>query len=375
MQSGLYGVFSPGPWEFRLRTFSHYGLLIGATLIHVEVAGTELSGLFSWFGPTLSLIVAMGVLALGIALRTWALALLPPATSLSLTVRTEVRVREGPYDFCAHPIYAGGFLTFVAFGLFLHPIALTSLVAASLLRYHRLAAYEEASFAKADVPVEAPTQEDRVPGGLTLLFWSLTELRFLGYALGFYACYESGNIWDLWPAILAVTTFQGLLVALKARYLHIGLASLLILGFALTVALPPDAHATPIRADQDQVDRVLHFVEVGPDDEQLPTGLMRIVYRWWVDLYRHAVSPGGMKKCGMYPNCSRYFHDATRRHGGCMGCMMSADRLFRCNGGRDTAEFYPLILTPHGAFRYDTVDENDFWFGPVSDHAKPGANP
>ena len=42
--------------------------------------------------------------------------------------------------------------------------------------------------------------------------------------------------------------------------------------------------------------------------------------------------------------------------------QLSADRLFRCNGGSDTSSVYPVILTPNGAFRYDPVEENEFWF-------------
>ncbi len=91
-------------------------------------------------------------------------------------------------------------------------------------------------------------------------------------------------------------------------------------------------------------------------------GVFEILWRGLITVYRSWVSPGNMKRCGMYPNCSRYFRLATLRHGGPIGCMMSADRLMRDNGGADSARHYPRILTPHGVLLYDPIEENDFWF-------------
>ncbi len=217
-RSGLRRLLAAGPWEFRLRTFSHYGLLGGVTWLHVVVQGGWERSQIAPGGAAVNTAIALALLGMGIAMRTWALSALPAGTSLSLSVRTEVRVTGGPYRLCPHPIYAGGTLTFLAFGWFLHPAVLAALAAAALVRYVRLGSFEQARLSSAVRPPAPPPPD---APRLTFRFWTLTELRFVGYAVGFVACHLSGDVVDLWPAIGATTAFEGLLVALHARYLRV----------------------------------------------------------------------------------------------------------------------------------------------------------
>lgn len=350
-------------WEFRYRTFTHYGIIALGAIIHEQNAGVAPHGAFAYLGPVAGAAAATLVLFVGLALRTWALSALPAGTSLSLTPRTEVRVTGGAYGFVSHPIYVGGFLTFLAFGFMLHPVALALIVVISFVRYLRLARYEEEQFhhRSTSEPVDAPAA-----GRLTLRFWALTELRFVGYGLGFWLCAWSLDVRHVWIPICALTLIEGVLVAIDRRYLR--LSSILALLLAPVVLAWSPTMAAESSHDAGRGDRIAHFARSGEEDSELPVSVFDVLFLAWVDAYRHGVSPSGMKECGMYPNCSRYFREASLRHGGCLGCMMSVDRVFRCNGGADNRDRYPRILTPHGTLKYDPVDENDYWFGESSEN-------
>jgi putative component of membrane protein insertase Oxa1/YidC/SpoIIIJ protein YidD len=142
---------------------------------------------------------------------------------------------------------------------------------------------------------------------------------------------------------------------------------------SLPPGLPPAAsapapHAKAVRRIPGiPMQRFVDRLAVGKDPPG-PTSVPTVLYLWWIKTYRGLVSPGGMKSCGMDPSCSRYFLDSTEKHGGCIGCMMSVDRLIRDNPQTQQDPHYPLVNTPSGPRHSDPVENNDFWF---ADPPKP----
>lgn len=99
------------------------------------------------------------------------------------------------------------------------------------------------------------------------------------------------------------------------------------------------------------------------EEKPPPTSVPKVVYLWVIKAYRSFVSPGRLKSCPMHPSCSAYFLQATEKHGGCLGCMMSADRFMRDNAAPDRGEYYPHVRTEtRGVKHNDPVEDNDFWF-------------
>jgi hypothetical protein len=78
-----------------------------------------------------------------------------------------------------------------------------------------------------------------------------------------------------------------------------------------------------------------------------------------VGFYRLFVGPALGNRCALEPSCSRYFLEASRRHG-LLGIPMTADRFVRepvvSNSER-------RIRMPDGTWRHpDPVSDHDWWF-------------
>ena len=91
-------------------------------------------------------------------------------------------------------------------------------------------------------------------------------------------------------------------------------------------------------------------------ENNLPAGQMESCNEWWVPLaepsttapdatgvpallgldllwlYQHTLSGKSQGHCPHYPSCSRYATIALHEYGLLPGCVMTAARLYRCNG-------------------------------------------
>ena len=79
-----------------------------------------------------------------------------------------------------------------------------------------------------------------------------------------------------------------------------------------------------------------------------------------VAVYRSQISPAIGSRCSLWPSCSAYFLEATRRHG-LAGIPMGADRLVREPGVVQSGESW--IELPDGRWRIaDPVEAHDKWW-------------
>jgi len=79
--------------------------------------------------------LALGTMAAGLALRTWAVLTLGDLFTMHLSVQREhAIIRDGPYRFVRHPSYLGAFVMYVSTALFLHAW-LAALAAVALLPF------------------------------------------------------------------------------------------------------------------------------------------------------------------------------------------------------------------------------------------------
>ena len=78
-----------------------------------------------------------------------------------------------------------------------------------------------------------------------------------------------------------------------------------------------------------------------------------------VGFYRLFVGPAIGSRCVLEPSCSRYYLEASRKHG-VVGVPMIADRFVRepVVSGSDR-----LVRRPDGTWRHpDPVSDHDWWF-------------
>ena len=79
-----------------------------------------------------------------------------------------------------------------------------------------------------------------------------------------------------------------------------------------------------------------------------------------VGFYRAAIGPAIGSRCALEPSCSRYFLQASRKHG-LLGVPMTVDRFVR--EPVVSAPDRPWVLTDSGDWRHpDPVEDHDGWF-------------
>ncbi len=92
-----------------------------------------------------------------------------------------------------------------------------------------------------------------------------------------------------------------------------------------------------------------------------PAGTGSLFARAVVAFYRFAIGPAIGARCALEPSCSRYFVQASRKHGW-LGVPMTADRFVR--EPVVSAPDRPWVRNADGAWRHpDPVEDHDFWFG------------
>ncbi|MSQ29572.1 MAG: membrane protein insertion efficiency factor YidD [Dehalococcoidia bacterium] len=65
-----------------------------------------------------------------------------------------------------------------------------------------------------------------------------------------------------------------------------------------------------------------------------------------IRFYQRFISPGLGVACRYEPSCSRYAHEAIKRHGTARGVWMAARRLSRCRpGGGEGYDSVPNVQT------------------------------
>lgn len=80
-----------------------------------------------------------------------------------------------------------------------------------------------------------------------------------------------------------------------------------------------------------------------------------------VSFYRKFIGPAIGSRCVLEPSCSRYFLEASRKHG-LLGLPMVADRFVREPAA--SAPDRPWVQTTSGQWRHpDPVSDHDWWFG------------
>ena len=81
--------------------------------------------------------------------------------------------------------------------------------------------------------------------------------------------------------------------------------------------------------------------------------------------YRTFVGTAIGDRCVLQPSCSRYFLEASRRHG-LLGIPMITDRFVREPAA--SAPDRPWVRMPSGEWRHpDPVEDHDFWFSKTGD--------
>ena len=81
--------------------------------------------------------------------------------------------------------------------------------------------------------------------------------------------------------------------------------------------------------------------------------------------YRTFIGTAIGDRCVLQPSCSRYFLQASRKHG-LLGIPMIADRFVREPAA--SAPDRPWVKTPSGEWRHpDPVEDHDFWFSKAPD--------
>ena len=94
------------------------GLLVGLSWMYVFVAVLVVAAMGYGLMPTWFCCIGIIVMAVGIALRMWAVTVLGRYFSRTLDVEPKQKVVEaGPYRYVRHPSYTGVLLFFVGMGL------------------------------------------------------------------------------------------------------------------------------------------------------------------------------------------------------------------------------------------------------------------
>ncbi len=80
---------------------------------------------------------------------------------------------------------------------------------------------------------------------------------------------------------------------------------------------------------------------------------------WFIGFYRSQISPAIGNRCSLYPSCSEYFVQASRKHG-VLALPMIADRFIREPEASNRRQ-YPYILDDGRTLYRDPVEFHDFW--------------
>ena len=128
-----------------------------------------LSGLGGYL-PEWTVAIGVPVMALGLAIRVWALTTLGKFFTMPITLRSDHElVRNGPYRWIRHPAYTGGFLTAIGLPLILGtPAGFVVTIVACLAAYvHRIRIEEAVLVSRfGDVYRDYATQTWRLLPGL-----------------------------------------------------------------------------------------------------------------------------------------------------------------------------------------------------------------
>jgi putative membrane protein insertion efficiency factor len=71
----------------------------------------------------------------------------------------------------------------------------------------------------------------------------------------------------------------------------------------------------------------------------MTSGIAKKIILFFIDAYRHALSPFLPPSCRFTPTCSQYSRDAIERYGAAKGSFLALKRILRCHpfhpGGHD----------------------------------------
>ena len=90
-------------------------------------------------------------------------------------------------------------------------------------------------------------------------------------------------------------------------------------------------------------------------DKRIITSSTELVFQTAIRIFQERVSPIDGPRCGFYPTCSRYGHEAIKDKGVLKGGLMTVDRLIRCNPWKGTSGEYKIL--PNGRL-IDRVEDN-----------------
>lgn len=145
-------------------------------------------------------------------------------------------------------------------------------------------------------------------------------------------------------------------IALAAELEAEGAESEALFVLAAADVLQGGAPATPM--DETVLNTAGPAPHSGKSSE--PRSIGAWLARGVVSFYRTFVGPAIGARCVLEPSCSRYFLEASRKHG-ILGLPMLADRLVREPDA--SAPDRPWAQTPSGQWRHpDPVADHDWWF-------------
>jgi putative membrane protein insertion efficiency factor len=78
-------------------------------------------------------------------------------------------------------------------------------------------------------------------------------------------------------------------------------------------------------------------------------------------LWQHTLSGHDGSRCPFYPTCSRYSRIAVEEEGLLLGCIMTAERLIRCNSHANDQDQYAWAETPAGYQIWDPPQLDEWW--------------
>ena len=119
-------------------------------------------------------------------------------------------------------------------------------------------------------------------------------------------------------------------------------------------------------ADQAEAKRRIDGAQAAPSGAPASRGgIGGWLARGVVWFYRTFVGTAIGDRCVLQPSCSRYFLQASRKHG-LLGIPMTTDRFVREPDA--SAPDRPWVKTPSGEWRHpDPVEDHDFWFSKNGD--------
>lgn len=173
----IIALFFVGFWCYRLDPVNVSDMLAKRIMPHAVESGVlterHLVQIFLAFGALLTILAAL--------VRTWAAAYLQSEVVHDSKLHAEGLVADGPYRYVRNPLYFGGVLFAIGFGMAASRLGFVVMVGGLTLLYHRLIGREESQLSETQgesyrqflkaVPRLIPSLSPRLPSGGLVPRW------------------------------------------------------------------------------------------------------------------------------------------------------------------------------------------------------------